>query len=158
MHSSCSNNMPPLPQTSCCEAEGRPLGRTRIAIIGPGASGLLPLAALALAKASPQYDVVSLDMEPLPVEHAEPIARSHSFEGTYYPSADELIFLNTLERESKWDYAIKHTPLPVMLEKGWYDKPAPRPRHSSAFTKSQSSPKARKAARRRAKAGRKAAR
>jgi hypothetical protein len=35
---------------------------------------------------------------------------------------------------------------------------AQQPRHSSAFTKSQSSPKARKAARRRAKAGRKAAR
>jgi hypothetical protein len=183
--------------------------QNKIAVVGAGSLGL--------AAAVHRHTTCSNDIPPLRNTECGPVALSHSFEGTYYPSPAELTALEQLRLDSmrqlfdQVDKALEsivhfeapeklrlmvgneedaqgireylakrgHSTIEVKVagplpEHFTYKAPevtacswttskeaawdAQQPRHRSPFTKSQSSPKTRKAARRRAKAGRKATR
>lgn len=90
-----------------------------------------------------------------------PIAMSHSFDLTYKPTFEEE---NWLLEQALSGQRFEIKPVPYVVEIGYNSLAkeaawrAQQPRHRSEFTKSQPSAKARKAARKRAKAGRKASR
>jgi hypothetical protein len=137
----------------------------KIAIIGPGSIGI----AAQMALLAPQYDVIGLADTSIHVDFSGPggregygpIAMEHSFEANYKPTPKEIAWLQAQMEPEELPLvtldlpAIRADYQAMTKEEAWR---AQQPRHRSPFTKSQPSAKARKAARKRAKAGRKATR
>lgn len=130
-----------------------------------------------MALLAPHYDIIGLADAPIHVDFAEPggtvgygpIAMSYSFDGYYNATENEAEWLRTKAHAYEqvkslseiWDDLVRQAP-PIVREWDAEAKAAEyramQPRHCSVYTKPQPSAKARKAARKRAKAGRKASR
>jgi hypothetical protein len=144
----------------------------KIAIIGPGSIGI----AAQMSLLAPQYDIIGFADAPLHVDFAEPggavdygpVAMSHSFDGHYKPTVKEAewllsqgqIYEEFKSRSEGWDDLVSKVP-PIVRQLNAEVKGAEY--HAQRYTRQFTQPhppttKARKAARRRAKAGRRATR
>jgi hypothetical protein len=140
----------------------------KIAIIGPASVGMALAEQMVHRNSDIQPFIIGVEdgffiHEPTPKvvdDYRAGLSLSHSFEVDYKATESELAWLRKMAMQAETD---KVVPLEVPVMKrvyydNWPDKKAWQPKHQSQFTKSQASPKSRKAARKRAKAGRKATR
>lgn len=165
MHSSCSNDMPPLPEGVGC---GPSLSYSWEGTYNPSPGEAAFLDKVARDYKQQLFDQVdkvidarteSLAAEKLRLmvgnEDDAQLIREYLVERGWHNSIEVHVAAKWFEPEN---YPAKWPEAPVHVEFSWNDKAELRPRHRSPFTKSQPSPKARKASRRRAKDGRKASR
>jgi hypothetical protein len=148
----------------------KPVSMQKIAIIGHASVGQALAERMTLMSSDIQPFVIGLDEgfvihEPTPKvvddysDFRDVGSFSHSFEGVYKPTAEEIAWLKKLSAQAE----AREQGL-LCSASYWYSsqkeaaRRAQQPRHQSQFTKAQSSAKSRKAARRRAKLGRKATR
>ena len=140
----------------------------KIGIIGPGSADVAALIAQQYSGLHPECEFITLgEVESVSIE-PEPrfkdygaILMSHSFEFDYKPTQIEEEWLRG-QMSIGLDWAVEPIPIhPGSYKVVCWDGRGPMqqgPKHRSEFTRSQPTRQARKAARRRAKAGRRASR
>jgi hypothetical protein len=159
MHSTCSNDMPPLPLGVGC---GPALSHSFEGTYYPSPSAAAALEQLANDPYRAELEQVDAALAARPAE-GQQMRLMVGSAGLAAAVVRHLALLTVhdVEVQVAGQPAPAYKPeywTPAMAEAKAAAWDAQQPRHSSAFTKSQPSPKARKAARRRARAGRKASR
>lgn len=137
----------------------------KILIMGAGSLGVAAqLSSLASRQDLPLVFIGSADLEPVKHQHVDvgqydPLPHSHSFEGGYFPTAEEIDWLDQLQRRSEVEIVKVQPPVITKWERVAESIPYQVPRYHRQFTQPQGpTTRDRKAARRRKKAGRKASR
>jgi hypothetical protein len=159
MHATCFNDIPPLPVGAGC---GPALSQSFEATYYPSASERTALEQLAAEPYKGELEQVDLAL----AARTDKMQRMCLIVGNQGLAAAVVRHLAMLEvNDVNVQVAGQPAPAykpeywtPAMAEAKTVAWDAQQPRHSSAYTKPQTSTKARKAARKRAKAGRKAAR
>jgi hypothetical protein len=158
MHSTCSNDMPPLPLAVC----GAGLSHSFEGTYYPSPSIAAALEQLANDPYQAELAQVDAVLAARPPD-GQQVRLMVGSSGLAAAVVRHLALLNVHDV----DVQVAGEPAPAYKPEYWTPAMAEakeaawdyqQPRHRSPFTKSQASPKARKAARRRARAGRKASR